>query len=270
MSTDLSSEYRLSEEQISSFRDKGHIHLQGVCLAEEVAYYREIITSTANRLFCESRPLEERDAYGKAFLQKLNLRQEHPEIYRYVTSPRFARIAAELMGVNAVRIYHDQALFKEPGGGGTPWHQDQYYWPLETNNTLGMWMPLVDVSLQMGPVHYATHSHRAGCIANLAISTDSENSFEKTIREKGYPIWKSEINAGDALFHTGWTVHGAGSNRSNQVREAMVVTFYEDGARVAEFTNEHRPLDARHFLDNRQPGELAAGKLNPLVYQRDS
>lgn len=27
--------------------------------------------------------------------------------------------------VDGVRIYHDQALFKSPGGGPTPWHCDQ-------------------------------------------------------------------------------------------------------------------------------------------------
>lgn len=42
-------------------------------------------------------------------------------------------------------MYHDQALFKEPGGGPTPWHQDRFYSPLTTENTVTMWMPLVDV-----------------------------------------------------------------------------------------------------------------------------
>jgi len=31
------------------------------------------------------------------------------------------------MGVQGVRLYHDQALIKEPGGKPTPWHQDYYY-----------------------------------------------------------------------------------------------------------------------------------------------
>ena len=58
---------------------------------------------------------------------------------------RFAGVAAALLGVDGVRLYHDQALFKEPGGGPTPWHQDQVYWPLATDRTITMWMPLVDL-----------------------------------------------------------------------------------------------------------------------------
>lgn len=38
-------------------------------------------------------------------------------IQRFVMARRFAKVAAELMGVDGVRIYHDQALFKEPSGG---------------------------------------------------------------------------------------------------------------------------------------------------------
>ncbi len=44
---------------------------------------------------------------------------------KFVFGTRLARIAAELMGVRGVRIYHDQALCKLPGGGPTPWHADQ-------------------------------------------------------------------------------------------------------------------------------------------------
>ena len=58
--------------------------------------------------------------------------------------------AAHLLGVDGVRLSHDQALFKEPGGGRTPWHQDQCYWPLDTDKTITMWMPLVDVPGEVG------------------------------------------------------------------------------------------------------------------------
>jgi len=43
-------------------------------------------------------------------------------------------------GCGDVRIYHDHALFKEAGGRATYWHQDQYYWPLDTADTVTMAM----------------------------------------------------------------------------------------------------------------------------------
>jgi hypothetical protein len=39
---------------------------------------------------------------------------------QYVLAERFGRIVAELIGCDAVRIFHEQALFKEGGGGLTP------------------------------------------------------------------------------------------------------------------------------------------------------
>src|SRR5207249_11996994 len=55
-------------------------------------------------------------------------------------------------------LYHDQALFKEAGGGRTPWHQDMYYWPLDTDRTITMWMPLVDVPAEVGSMLFASGS----------------------------------------------------------------------------------------------------------------
>lgn len=53
-------------------------------------------------------------------------------------------IIIDLVGVENVRLSHDQALFKEPGGGHTLGHQDKFYWPLDTDKMITIWMPLVD------------------------------------------------------------------------------------------------------------------------------
>ena len=44
--------------------------------------------------------------------------------------------------VEGVRVYHDQALNKEPGGGYTPWHCDGYYWPVQSDKIVTAWVPL--------------------------------------------------------------------------------------------------------------------------------
>src|SRR5436189_133361 len=80
------------------------------------------------------------------FLQVMNLWEVDESVKKFTLAKRFAKIAADLLGVENVRLYHDQALYKEPGGGFTPWHQDQYYWPLSTTNTVTMWMPLIDIT----------------------------------------------------------------------------------------------------------------------------
>lgn len=43
----------------------------------------------------------------------------------------------------------------ETGGGVTPWHADQYYWPLATDRSVTVWVPLQETPLPMGPLSFA-------------------------------------------------------------------------------------------------------------------
>ena len=265
---ELDDEYPVSDEQVAQFLRDGHICLREVCSAEEIAAYRQEVRAAALANFPDSVPMEERDAYGKAFLQTLNLRYKSDGVRRFVLARRFAHIAARLTGSDAMRIYHEQALFKEPGGAVTPFHQDQYYWPLATDFALGMWMPMIDVSLEMGPILFASGSHHEGFAGQYAISDDSQDVLGDLVERRGYPISQQAMQAGDATFHLGWTIHGASANQSDTLREAMIVTWYPDGTRVDELSNENRKGDARDFLGGRRPGELADSEMNTLVYSK--
>src|SRR5687768_33427 len=223
----LESEYPVSADSIADYRRDGHVLLRSVCSPDEIASYGEVIVDCVRRHNREDRPMEKRDTYGKAFLQTMNLWEVDESIKRFTFARRFAKLAAELMGVDAVRLYHDQALFKEAGGGHTPWHQDQYYWPLETDRTITMWMPLVHASTEMGTMRFASGSHKEGYLGPIAISDESEALFTEFVEQKGYEIAESgHMEAGDATFHSGWTLHSAGSNQTETMREAMTIIYY--------------------------------------------
>jgi ectoine hydroxylase-related dioxygenase (phytanoyl-CoA dioxygenase family) len=178
---DLSSNYPLTEEQITRFQRDGHALLRGVCSPEEVAAYRPVITEAVARFRRQPRPLEERDTIGKAFLLVGGIWNRDERMARFTLARRFAKIAADLMGVEGVRLYHDVAVDKEPGGGYTPWHQDSYYWPMDTLKTVTMWMPLVDITREMGAISFASGSYHAGDLGDEAISDYSHAYFEKII-----------------------------------------------------------------------------------------
>ena len=126
----LDSRYPLSDDNVTFFRTNGFVHLRGVATPSEIAALGPSIEATALAQNLQKQPLDQRDTYGRAFLQMINLWLADARVQAFVFAQRFARIAAELLGVPGVRLYHDQALFKEPHGGHTTWHQDQYYWPL--------------------------------------------------------------------------------------------------------------------------------------------
>ncbi len=254
--------------QINAFRKNGHTIVRNVLTHEEVQAYREVINSAAYKYNTEKRALQERDTYGKAFLQVMNLWEVDEAARKFTLAKRFAKIAAELLGVERVRLYHDQALYKEPGGGLTPWHQDQYYWPLDTTNTITMWMPLIDINVELGMLTFASGSHTTGFVENVAISDESDQKLQQHIKEKGFPVSRPDfMNAGDASWHYGWTLHSAPGNISADVtREVMTIIYFADGAHVTEPKNEHQEADRKRWLGALAPGKLAASELNPLIY----
>lgn len=175
------------------------------------------------------------------------------------------------MGVAGVRLYHDQALFKEPGGGPTPWHQDQVYWPLDTTDTITMWMALVDVAEEVGSMTFASGSSAHGDLGPFDISDASEEAVSRIVAERSLSLTTyGALEAGDATFHAGWTLHRAGPNPTAEIRETMTVIYYADGARATRPQNPYQEFDLRMWLKGTAPGEIADGERNPLLWPAEA
>ena len=261
----ITADFEITDQERETLWQDGYVFLRNVADKDELGPYRRAINDAALRLSTENRTLEERDTYGKAFLQVTNLWQKDDVVKKFVFEKTFAHIAAKLLGVDRVRLYHDQALFKEPGGGHTPWHQDKYYWPLDTDKMITMWMPLVDIDEEMGIITFASGSHRIGLIDNVEISDESEALYEQHISENKFRIEKPTVmKAGDATFHLGWTIHSAGPNRStDKMREVMTVIYFADGAKVVQPQNSHQQADLDAWFPGKSPGDIANSHLNP-------
>jgi ectoine hydroxylase-related dioxygenase (phytanoyl-CoA dioxygenase family) len=263
--------FTLTPQQIADYRENGHVFLPAVCTPQEVAEFEPVITSASQRLNPPTRPLEERDTFGKAFTLAAGLWNRDEAVARFTLAKRFARIAAELMGVEGVRLYHDVSINKEAGGGYTPWHQDAYYWPMDTPHTITMWMPLVDITHEMGGLNFASGSQHDGYLGE-GISDDSQAFYDEVIARRGFPVvshakQRGVLKAGDATFHNGWTLHSAPPNNSDRARQVMTVVYYADGVRTfADMGNPHREYDFKAFMPGVVPGELAASPMNPVLY----
>src|SRR2546428_11191390 len=97
---ELSQEFVLSADRSARSQREGHILLRGVASGAEIAAYGPVIVGAAMRHNTETRPLHERDTYGKAFLQIMTLWAKDDAVRRFVLARRFAKIAADLMGVD--------------------------------------------------------------------------------------------------------------------------------------------------------------------------
>ncbi len=259
--------YPVLDADIQGFQANGWALFREVCLPDDIRVYGPAIRDAALRHNTETRPLEERDTYGKAFLQVMNLWRIDPMAAEFTLAKRFAGIAAKLLGVEKVRLYHDQALFKEPGGGHTPWHQDGFFWPLRHERTVTMWMPLVDVPADMGTMYFADGSHRDGIITlDEGISDESEAYYDRHVQHRKFSVRTSgAMRAGDATFHSGLTLHRAPGNPTARIREVMTVIYFADGERIQEAGNRFQAADTASWFPGLKAGNLAASELNPLI-----
>lgn len=262
----LNEPFLVASEVVEEYRNTGRTIIRGLLSPDALQPYRDAIANTL-AIAAEERNIHPGVGGEKRrFVQITNLWRLNDPCRAFVFSKRFASVAAQLMGAPAVRLYHDQALFKEPGGKNTPWHQDQHYWPLDTDNTITMWMALCPVTAEMGAMSFADGSHKEGFLGHRAISDENHVEFERLVAERGWKVSQYELQPGDATFHSGLTLHMAGPNRSSYMREAMTVIYYPDGTRIMEPDSPHRQADLEAFHPGQKPGELAASLLNPILF----
>lgn len=258
----------VTPELIEAFRRDGFVHMRGLLDPARVADAAREITRLTLALNTEHRPLAERSTYDRAFLQVMNLWRSSATVRAFVFEPLLARIAADLLEVDGVRLYHDQSLYKEPGGGITPAHADQYYWPLASDRTVTAWIPLQPVSAEMGPLAFYAGSHRADFGRGLPISDESEAKISAAMEAEGFPLIDNAFALGDVSFHGGWTFHRAGANRSTQPRSVMTVIYMDADMRLAEPLNAMQVSDRAQWCGDSEVGAVIDGPGNPLLYRR--
>ncbi len=262
----LAKPYELSLEQIEFFQKNRFIKLKQVFDQETITYFNEAIGKRVALMNKEHTPLEQRSTYGKAFLQLFNLWREDEIVKEFVFSKRLAKIASDLMQVNGVRIYHDQALFKEGGGGITPWHADQYYWPLETDKTVTAWIPLQATPLELGPLEFSAGSHQILEGRDLEISDESENVIQQKLKVTNFEHVIEAFDLGEISFHSGWVFHRAGANTTNEIRKVMTVIYMDKDMILKNPENKNQINDWHTWCPGAKIGEVINTPINPILY----
>ena len=193
---------------------------------------------------------------------------ENDLLREFVLSPRIAGICADLLGVAALRLYHDNVLSKEPGCGRTPWHFDDHHFPLDTQDVVTAWVPAQPVPQAMGPLAFAAPLGVHRLVEHIPFNkTDAsyDRGVDEVFRAEGVTIDDTPFELGEVSFHHNLCFHAAAGNRTTRSRVVMANTYYADGARVVD-----RPTmvsgDWQKFLPGVEPGGVAASRLNPVCW----
>ena len=134
----------MHEDLKKRFNDEGFIVIRDVFEPSEIEFYREVVKEAIKeRKQFDERALEDKSEYEKSFTQCQNLWEDYIDIRKLTFDQRICKIASELLDVDAIRLWHDQALVKESGGRETDPHHDQPYWPIKEAKTITAWIPPV-------------------------------------------------------------------------------------------------------------------------------
>ena len=233
--------------------------------AERDRYGRAVDAAVARRRSGDTRPLADRSRYEQSFVQCINLWEDGPDVRPLTFHPAIARTAAALLRVDAVRLWHDQALYKESGGRETDPHQDQPYWPIAETATVTAWVPLDGATLSSGCLGYVAGSHRAGVRKFVDIFRGEPEDLLADPALGGGEVDYREVRRGAVAFHHGLTAHCAMPNRTAQTRRVHTMIYFADGCT--------RGNDQRHFAVDRPGialGERIASDVTPIAHPADS
>lgn len=150
-----------------------------------------------------------------------------------------AAIAAKLARVDEIRLFADSLVNKLPtkpeSKGVVGWHSDKAYWPTcSSNKMLTAWIPLQDVTEDMGPLTHIDQSHQWRNEIELKkfFSFNNQNleSFEQYLEKNksGSKFSPMKLKKGQVSFHNCNTIHCSYPNTSNKNRLALALHL-QDG-----------------------------------------
>ena len=260
---------RLTAQQIASYQENGFLIIENFLNAEELQNWRMTTDEAVRERLEKGGGLHNQHDpeafYAQVFTQCVKLADTHAGMHQLIYDPRLGKLAATLEGIEGVRIWHDQTLFKPPFGNPTGWHLDNPYWSFSSRHALSIWVALDDATLGNGCMWYIPGSHKTATWKNSGIGHNQADLF------KIYPEWR-EIEpvacpcpAGSAVFHNGLTAHGAGANMTNKPRRAMTCGYMPDGATF----NGTRNILPQAYFDRLKIGDVIDDPdVVPLLWKR--
>jgi len=261
---ELAAPYGLTDDDVAFFRTNGFIKLREVFSPGAVLKLRAELV----RLLTAEFGVDPDDGAPDRFLSLEMVWGDNPLLKAYVLSPRLAQISADLLGVEAVRLYHDNVLAKQPGCGRTPWHFDDHHFPLDSNDVVTAWAPAQAIPLAMGPLAFAypLDVHRlVDAVVFEKSGTGYDRAVAKVFAENNVAVNATPFEIGEVSFHHNLNFHTAARNRTDRSRIVLANTYYADGARIVD-----KPTmvsgDWQKFMPGVGPGEVAASPLNPICW----
>jgi ectoine hydroxylase-related dioxygenase (phytanoyl-CoA dioxygenase family) len=241
----------LTSAEREQFRDEGFVMLPDVLPTQRLARLRAAVAAMVEEreryrgdhpdLIAAMREAEARGEVVHAtewthvVMHMYQLWERLPSVREHSLDPVLGELAREALGVPALRLWFDQAMIKEAGGGPTPFHQDNTYMPIdpESAGVITIWSPLGPVTADMGCLRYVAGSHRGPRLPPIPLTgwddirslLDDPSCLDTAVA--------AEVPEGGVVMHHGNVIHGANPNITDLPRPVVLTCYYPDRARRA-------------------------------------
>ena len=256
-----------SADEVAFFQENGFLAVERLTSDEEVAWLRQIfeyIFDPANA----GKPggpvdrsgimiPEVRGKLTQSFFPEI----QFPEVLQSTFRKNAKRYAAALLAIDEDRLTSwGHMIRKAPGGRAAAWHQDHAYWQPEFDyRALGVWLPMHDVSVEMGAMQFIPGSHKRGLLRHRQEDDPAQNVLQVDEPVDQASAVACPLKAGGATFHHSETLHYTAPNTTERPRLAFPMEFQVRPTRrevpeVMPWVDQHR---------------AAVGGANPPVYVHD-
>lgn len=253
MNTRFFNERKLSEAELSFYRDQGYLVIRNILTEAGLEEMRE---QSMKAWVAEKGAFDE----NKTWLQNallVNVHHKAPVVRDYYFQGPLVDIAEQLIGQN-LKGATSQLTFKMRGNTKPfGWHQDNGYGELDPYNALTTLTALDDTDSSNGCLWLIPGSHRQGQIRVAQTQEQKERSSEVIVEADDNAAIPMEMKAGDCLIFNCWMLHKSEGNYSTDRDRRVLFLRYAD-ADAVEVYNNRKPRLGRLVRGTTKFDEVAS------------
>jgi ectoine hydroxylase-related dioxygenase (phytanoyl-CoA dioxygenase family) len=236
---DSSQHPRVTSEHAERFAADGVVKIER---AIDPAWIEPLLDLAARQLRAPSRWVTDsnRGAGSARLFTDRYLWREDALVRRFVFDSGVAELAGRLMRSSSARFYFDHLLVKQPDTAEpTPWHQDIPYWPFLGDQICSVWVALTKATVEESSLEFVRGSHlwhryfapvAFGVNAGWTAHFSGERCPDIEAARGDYDIVGFDVEPGDAIVFSAWTLHGARGNAGASWRVALSTRWLGEDA----------------------------------------
>lgn len=238
----------LTNEQISTYQEKGYLTLAGAFTPDEVIAWddeskRLLRLGLAHK--DNLRTITYRTPAGIQIVDRLNPVVDISPLFKALTQDeRIMRPLRDLYG-EAMLLFKDKIIYKMPGVTGYPIHQDYSSWQLFPKDLVNVIVSIDPADAHNGGVEFFPGYHQR------LLSTPGELRYMSKEEAEQIDFSKAELvkaSPGDMMIFDCLTPHRSGVNTSSRLRRQLYLTYssakngdlYEKQLEFVEVTSRNK------------------------------